>query len=471
MSERRRSAVHCRTEAGSAENRTKVVASTSELARDGDVVVPSGLKVANFLRTSAIHFNHNYEYPVAKPVSAALINNGEQLEVEIEWPPDGTSAKSDEVRRLVKADVLRAVSIGFLPLEMEPLDPKQPFRGQRILEADLLELSFTGCPADTGAIVTQRSDKGEADWKCGASRTLPIDDSDSWDGPAAEKAIFEWAGGEDFSPAKAKKAFLAYNAAKPKERGSYKLPIATVKDGRLTVPKGAIRAAASRLPQADIPANVQAEARAALDHYEEKADMGSKSDGDRASTAQARRLTKKVEGDLQAALKHHERAAVHHRDVGDQLGHMGKHLDGAKDIHEKARAAHADLGEALEAARSEPEKAPEHIERAIKLHGTLEKYQRAVRAAHADLEHAHEDADAHHDSLGRCMRAAHEAVKSAVEPKDDVPGDEDNATSTDGDSDAVQTSGGLNHEGGKTAPRSADWRKRRAQFLELNSPV
>jgi HK97 family phage prohead protease len=261
-----------------AANRSKFVAATSQLARDGHVLEPAGMDVDNFLRSGTIFFDHNPQQPVARPVSAALNADG-NLEIEVEWPPEGVSARADEVRGLVKAGVLRAGSVGFDPVEFEPLNPKKPGGGLHITRSELLEFSIVGVPADTGAVVTQRSDK-TAEWKCGASRDLPIEDSDSWDGAAAEASVFEWAGGDDFDPSKARKAFLAYDAAAPKKRGSYKLPIAHVVDGRLKVPKGAIRAAASRLPNTDIPESVKETAQGVIDHYEEKAGMGEK--GDRA---------------------------------------------------------------------------------------------------------------------------------------------------------------------------------------------
>lgn len=122
--------------------------------------------------------------------------------------------------------------------------------------------------------VTLRTADGEIthraseDWKCGASRDLPIDEDAGWDGPAAEASIFEHAGGDDFDPAVARTGFLAYDASAPKLRGSYKLPFATVSDGKLTAMASGIRAAASRLPQTDIPDATKGEAKAVLDHYE-----------------------------------------------------------------------------------------------------------------------------------------------------------------------------------------------------------
>ncbi len=474
VNEMMRSVAHVRVVEGEVDDITKVTASTNEIARDGWVVEPANLKTANFLRSSAVCFNHDYEHPVATPVSTALIDNGDKLEISVRWPPPGTSPKSDEVRRLVKAEVIRAVSIGFIPLEMEPLNPKEPWGGQRVLAADLLEVSFVAVPADTGAVVTQRSPETNmtqraaesADWKCGVSRTLPIDDSDGWDGPAAEKSVFEWAGGKEFDPAKARKAFLAYDAANPKERGSYKLPIAHVVEGRLRVPKGAIRAAASRLPDTQIPAEIKTEARKVLDHYEEKAEMGKENDGDRSVAGRVRRLTKAAKESLAAALRHHERAATHHKTLGEHHDRIADHLEEARSAHEKARAAHDSLGEALDSVRGDPERSAEHLERAMKLHGTVEKHHRSVREAHNDVAGAHEDAESAHDDLGRSMRDAQASVKGAA-GDDNVPGDVDTATGKDGDTDAVQVSNGTQQEAGATGDRSMDALRRRVRLLKI----
>ncbi len=319
-----------------APNRTRLIAATSQLARDGHVLEPSGMDVSSFLRTGTILFDHDPKIPVGVPV-AAEINGSGDLEVEIEWAPDGVSQKADEIRGLVKAGILRAGSVGFDPLDTEPLDPKKPRGGQHITRSDLLELSIVSVPADTGAVVTQRSDKAE-DWKCGAARDLPIEDSDAWDGPEAEASIFEWAGGDDFDPTKARKGFLAYNSSKPKEKGSYKLPIAHVVGGRLKVPKGAIRAAASRLPQADIPAEVEKEAREVLDHYEEKAGM--KEDKGRSTRISMRRVGRPI---FQRGLSGVAQLAW----AVEQIGFLHECSEWEEDLEGDDSEVPAMLGEAL----------------------------------------------------------------------------------------------------------------------------
>ena len=103
-------------------------------------------------------------------------------------------------------------------------------------------------------------------WRVGAARNLPIVEG-TWDGAAAKRRVFEWAGGDDFSPTKARKAFLAYDADDANQRGAYKLPFADVRDGELVAITGGLRAAASRLPQTDIPESTKEEARKVLDKY------------------------------------------------------------------------------------------------------------------------------------------------------------------------------------------------------------
>ncbi len=119
-----------------------------------------------------------------------------------------------------------------------------------------------------------------SDWKCSAARDLPIAQTDSWDGQAAQDHIFAWAGWPDDPDAgKAAKAFLAHDDADPKLKGSYKLPFADVIGGELKASSSGLHAAASRLPQTDdLPQDVRDEARKVLDAYFEKLNKG-KEDG------------------------------------------------------------------------------------------------------------------------------------------------------------------------------------------------
>jgi tetratricopeptide (TPR) repeat protein len=323
--------------------------------------------------------------------------------------------------------------------------------------------------------VTARAEKSD-DWKCGASRDLPIEDSDAWDGSSAEASMFEWAGGDDFDPSKARKGFLAYNAAKPKERGSYKLPIAHVVDGRLRVPKGAIRAAASRLPQADIPDTVKESARKVLDHYEEKAGMSdSDKGGDRAVVVKHRRALErapkiplfkrglyevaqlasilgqvgyctdcseweaeieedesKVPAMLGEALKQlgnalvamtqeevAELLAMHDEEDGEEGGEERAYVLAGKTP--RARAWRRAIimtraGKSISASNAERlEDGQDHLERAMKHHRSMAEHHEAVAGHLDEAQRAHERALKAHGELGEALDAVKNEPEKATE--------------------------------------------------------
>lgn len=106
-------------------------------------------------------------------------------------------------------------------------------------------------------------------WVIGADRELEIDETRDWDGAAAAERVFALAGfdGENPDPSIARRAFLVYDAAAPELRGSYKLGFADVIGGELVAIRAGLNAAASRLPQTDIPQDVMDRARGILDYY------------------------------------------------------------------------------------------------------------------------------------------------------------------------------------------------------------
>lgn len=112
----------------------------------------------------------------------------------------------------------------------------------------------------------------KSDWRCGASRNLPINRTRSWDGDVAAQRMLDAAGigGKNPRPEVAKHGFLLYDAGNPDLRGSYKRPFADRIDGKLTAVAAGIRNAASRLPQTDAPEREKQRARQIIDHYEQR---------------------------------------------------------------------------------------------------------------------------------------------------------------------------------------------------------
>jgi HK97 family phage prohead protease len=246
-------------------------ASTPTPDRAGDVMVPKGCDAKGYAANPIILADHDPRQPIGR---AKLTIGDDAVDALIDFAPEGVSAKADEYCGLAKAGILNAGSIGFQPVESEPIKGG----GLRYTKWELMEISIVAVPCNPEALVVGRSlenatPKADATWKVGASRALPIGGDEAWDGPAAEASIFEHAGFDGDKPDStfARKGFLVYDSAKPQEKGAYKLPFAKVgSNGRLTATPSGIRAAASRLPQADIPDDVAEKARAVIDHYEAK---------------------------------------------------------------------------------------------------------------------------------------------------------------------------------------------------------
>jgi HK97 family phage prohead protease len=133
----------------------RVRMATRALGRDNLVVEPSGIDLTHYRRNPIILWSHMPEAPVGRAM--IFDQRADALEGQIDFAPQGVSDIADQVCGLVKAGVINAVSIGFQPLDQEPLDPHDRRAGTRITRAELLEVSFVSVPADKGAIVLERS--------------------------------------------------------------------------------------------------------------------------------------------------------------------------------------------------------------------------------------------------------------------------------------------------------------------------
>jgi len=189
--------------------------------------------------------------------------------------------------------------------------------GHVLIPRNLLEETFR--QAKTPRTTRQKYlAKSEAsDWKVGAARDLPIDESDSWDGPAAAKRMLDDAGFDGDSPdgAKASRGFLLHDAANPMLRGSYKLPFADIVDGELKAVKAGISAAKGRLDQTDAPPTVLDEASIVVGDYEKR--IGE----DKTIVATVEKAGRKISSAnaalLQKAMDHHASATKCIKDVLD----------------------------------------------------------------------------------------------------------------------------------------------------------
>jgi hypothetical protein len=99
-------------------------------------------------------------------------------------------------------------------------------------------------------------------------QNLPLaEDSTTWDQEDARAKLKDWANGD---MSKYKRGFVWYDAEKADNYTSYKFPIATIINSKLTAVPGAISAAAGRLAGSKIPAGDKPGVKAHLNKYYKK---------------------------------------------------------------------------------------------------------------------------------------------------------------------------------------------------------
>ncbi|MCS3690939.1 HK97 family phage prohead protease [Bradyrhizobium elkanii] len=345
----------------------KVICSTSDPDRTGDVIIQNGIDLTAYRKNPVVLWGHSADVPIARATEINVVDG--KLQATVQFPAEGEDEDSDWVYNKIKAGIINATSVGFIPKEYEPVDPKSPWSGYRFDKSELLEFSFVSVPANSGCLIVGRSlfngvdlprlpsmakgaqdgvstlsanDDGNdvkvprnvleeafrlaktprairqkylaksatPDWKVGAARDLPIDEADAWDGAAAAKRMLDAAGFDGDSPdeAKAARGFLIHDSANPGLRGSYKLPFADIIGGELKAVKAGISAAKGRLDQTDAPASVLDEAQAVIDGYEKREGEGASKGVITPVVKSGRSVSAANEDLLRKAMDHHESA-------------------------------------------------------------------------------------------------------------------------------------------------------------------
>jgi HK97 family phage prohead protease len=123
--------------------------------RYGDVIAVEGWQLANFKRNPIALFSHDPKFIVGKWKNLRV--ESASLRGDLELAQEGTSERIDEIRRLVSAGILKAVSVGFKPIEHEAIDKEDPWGGVRYTKSELVETSLVAVPANPNALAVAKS--------------------------------------------------------------------------------------------------------------------------------------------------------------------------------------------------------------------------------------------------------------------------------------------------------------------------
>jgi HK97 family phage prohead protease len=144
--------------AGNQVGARQALAIVSSEQRDGmgDVILQDGIDYSDFMRGGGtVLWQHDANYPVASTVRLSVVNGC--LTALAQFPPEGTSEKSDECYRLIREGVVSSTSIGFIPVEWDFLDNNRPGSGVLFRQVQMLEFSYVSVPANPDAMIIGKS--------------------------------------------------------------------------------------------------------------------------------------------------------------------------------------------------------------------------------------------------------------------------------------------------------------------------
>jgi HK97 family phage prohead protease len=125
--------------------------------RYGDVIMADGWTLDNFKKNPIALFGHSSSFPIGT-WKGLHVKDG-ALRGNLQLAPAGTSERIDEIRKLVEAGILRAVSVGFVPIEKKTIDERADgmFGPFKYLKQELVETSLVSIPANPNALAIAKS--------------------------------------------------------------------------------------------------------------------------------------------------------------------------------------------------------------------------------------------------------------------------------------------------------------------------
>jgi HK97 family phage prohead protease len=129
------------------------IATTPTVDRVGDVVESTG---GRFKLPIPLLHHHKNDQPVGQVTHAKATKDGITIKAKLArvTEPGALKDRIDLAWGEIKAGLVRGLSIGFKPVEFEPLDVKDPFGGLRYSVWDLFEVSLVTIPANADAQIS-----------------------------------------------------------------------------------------------------------------------------------------------------------------------------------------------------------------------------------------------------------------------------------------------------------------------------
>jgi len=137
------------------------IGSDETLDRDGEVIKVDGWQLANYKKNPVVLWGHRHDIPAIGKAERVYKDDG-KLKFKVRFAQEGAHELADTVRALIDDDILKSVSVGYIPLKREyPSDDEKAKQPQVVtMKAELYELSVVNVPANQNALISSMKEKG-----------------------------------------------------------------------------------------------------------------------------------------------------------------------------------------------------------------------------------------------------------------------------------------------------------------------
>jgi len=124
----------------------EVTITTDDLDRQGEIVMPTGMKADKYMTNPVVMWAHDYtKPPIGKAISLKVTPNS--VISQFQFDPRGVYDEADRIHDLWDAGYINTVSIGFIALDMDASAAVPT-----ITSWELLEYSLVPVPANANAL-------------------------------------------------------------------------------------------------------------------------------------------------------------------------------------------------------------------------------------------------------------------------------------------------------------------------------
>jgi len=139
-----------------------IVMSDETIDRDGEIIKVDGWDIKNYKSNNILLWGHRHDIPGIGVVGKVVKEDGKLVAQKVRFASPGIYELADTVHGLVDDDVLKAVSVGYMPVEREypEMDDKGTKKKKpRVItnKAELYELSIVNVGANPNALRTVKS--------------------------------------------------------------------------------------------------------------------------------------------------------------------------------------------------------------------------------------------------------------------------------------------------------------------------